>query len=343
MTMHTLCRTFALSALALAAAACHRAPEALREPTLPAAQVRVSQVESKVRPATEEAVGTVRAKLRAAIEPKVSGRIESMLVTPGQVVKAGDLLARLDGREFQARLDQAIALREQARSDFERQRQLLGQKITTQAEFDAAKARMGVTEANASEAETMLAYRAVTAPFAGTITRKLADVGDLASPGKPIVEIEDQTGLRLEADLPEALVARVKLGDKLPVSVPSSGAQVEGVVSEISPVADPVSRTFLTKLDLQQSPALRAGQFGRVAVPVGETNAVRVPASALVRRGQMDYVFIVADHHARLRIVKTGKTIGNEIEIVSGLNAGERLVTEGAGGLTDGQPLNVQP
>ncbi|MEQ1853853.1 MAG: efflux RND transporter periplasmic adaptor subunit [Chthoniobacteraceae bacterium] len=341
--MHTLCRTVALFAFALAAAACHRTPGNRQEATLPAAQVRASVAESKARPATEEAVGTVRAKLRAAIEPKVSGRIESMLVTPGQVVKTGDLLARLDGREFQARLDQAIALREQARSDFERQRQLLGQKITTQAEFDAAKARMGVAEANASEAETMLAYRTVSAPFAGTITRKLADVGDLATPGKPIVEIEDQTGLRLEADLPEALVAQIKLGDTLSVSVPSAGAQVEGVVSEISPVADPVSRTFLTKLDLQQSPALRAGQFGRVAVPVGESTAARVPAAAVVRRGQMEYLFVVASDHARLRIVKTGRTIGNEVEIVSGLDAGERFVTEGAAALADGQPLNVQP
>jgi len=341
--VRNLLQTIAASGVALALIACHRPADTKAEPQLPTATATVLVAENKARPATEEAVGTVRAKLRAAISPKVTGRIEALLVTPGQVVKAGDLLARLDGREFQARLDQSLALREQAASDFERQKNLLAQKIATQTEFEAAKARLGVTTANAREAETMLAYCTVTAPFAGTITHKLADVGDLASPGKAIVELEDQTGLRLEADLPEALVARVKLGDKLSVSVPSSGAQVEGVVSEISPVADPVSRTFLTKLDLQQSPALRAGQFGRVAVPVGESTAVRVPASAVVRRGQMEFVFVASDGHARLRIVKTGKTIGSEVEIISGLQAGEKFIGEGVASLQDGQPLKLLP
>ena len=339
--MHTFFKAIAIPILALSAGSCRRAGEGKPAVELPTATVRVMVAENKVRPATEEAVGTVRAQLRAAIEPKVSGRIEALLVLPGQIVKAGEVLVRLDGREFQARLDQAFALREQARADFERQRQLLAQKITTQADFDAAKARMGVTEANASEAETMLAYRTVTAPFAGTITRKLADVGDLATPGKPIVELEDQTGLRLEADLPETLVARIKLGDKLAVSVSSAGAQVEGVVSEISPVADPVSRTFLTKLDLRQSPTLRAGQFGRVAVPVGESTAVRVPVSAVIRRGQMELVFIAAADRAQLRIIKTGKTIGNEVEVVSGIGLGEKVIIEGASQLRDGQPIKV--
>jgi RND family efflux transporter MFP subunit len=336
-------KIFTASAFALSAVACHRSEAGKSGPELPTATVSVALAEAKVRPATEEAVGTVRAQLRAAIEPKVSGRIEALLVVPGQIVKAGDVLVRLDGREFQARLDQALALRDQARADFERQKQLLAGKISTQAEFDAAKARMGVTEANASEAETMLAYRTVSAPFAGTVTRKLADVGDLATPGKPVVELEDQTGLRLEADLPEALVARVKLGDKLAVSIPNAGTQVEGVVSEISPVADPVSRTFLTKLDLQQSATLRAGQFGRVAVPVGDSKAVRVPVSAVIRRGQMELVFIAAAGRAQLRMVKTGKTLGSEVEIVSGIEPGEKVITEGASQVRDGQPINIKP
>lgn len=340
--MRDFLKIFAASAFALSVIACRRSEAGKSGPELPTATVIVIVAENKVRPATEEAVGTVRAQLRAAIEPKVSGRIEALLVLPGQVVKAGEVLVRLDGREFQARLDQALALRDQARADFERQKQLLAGKITTQADFDAGKARMGVTEANASEAETMLAYRTVTAPFAGTITRKLADVGDLATPGKPFIELEDQTGLRLEADLPEALVARVKLGDKLAVSIPSAGAQVEGVVSEISPVADAVSRTFLTKLDLQQSPTLRAGQFGRVTVPVGESKAVRVPVSAVMRRGQMELVFIAVADHAQLRIVKTGKTLGEEVEIISGIEPGEKVITEDVAQLRDGQPVKLK-
>jgi hypothetical protein len=93
------------------------------------------------------------------------------------------------------------------------------------------------------------------------------------------------------------------------------------------------------KLDLPTQPGLRAGQFGRVAMPVGETAALRVPVSALVQRGQLEIVFVVSHGQAQLRIVKTGKRIGNEVELVSGIEAGEKIVTEGAAGLLDGQPV----
>jgi hypothetical protein len=104
-----------------------------------------------------------------------------------------------------------------------------------------------------------------------------------------------------------------------------------------------VSRTFLTKLDLEQRPTLRAGQFGRVAVPVGESKAVRLPAPAVIHRGQMDLVFVAASGRAQLRIVKTGKTIASEVEIISGLEPGESIITEGVAQLTDGQPVKLQP
>ena len=113
--------------------------------------------------------------------------------------------------------------------------------------------------------------------------------------------------------------------------------------SEIAPAADSASRTFLVKLDLQGTTGLRAGQFGRVAMPVGETSALRGPASAVVQRGQMEIVFVVSDGKAQLRLVKTGKRIGDEVELVSGVSAGEKVVVEGATGLADGQPLTLKP
>jgi RND family efflux transporter MFP subunit len=113
-------------------------------------------------------------------------------------------------------------------------------------------------------------------------------------------------------------------------------------VGEIAPAADPGSRTFLVKLDLPSQPGLRAGQFGRVAMPVGETSALRVPASAVVQRGQMELIFVVNDNQARLRLVKTGKRLGDEVELVSGVEAGEKIVAEGAVGLMDGQPVEAK-
>jgi RND family efflux transporter MFP subunit len=302
----------------------------------------VTTVELKPRPAFEEVVGTVRAKLRAVIEAKVSGRIERMLAVPGATVKTGDTLAQLSAPEIQARLDQAQAVRQQAESDLKRFTALLEAGTLTRAEFDNAQARARVAQAAVVEAETLFNYTRITAPFDGVITRKHADIGDLAAPGKPLLEMEDSSALRLEADVPEAVVGRLKLGDKLPVRIAAVGTELPGVVSEIAPAADPNSRTFLVKLDLSGSPGLRAGQFGRVSMPVGETTALRVPASAVVQRGQMEILFVVADGKARLRLVKTGKRIGSEVELVSGVEAGEKIVVEGAAGLVDGQPVEVK-
>jgi RND family efflux transporter MFP subunit len=199
-----------------------------------------------------------------------------------------------------------------------------------------------VADAAATQARTLLGYTRVTAPFAGVITRKYADVGDLASPGKPLLEMEDAHALQLETDVPEAVIGRLVLGDKLGVRVSGVSNEFTGVVSEIAPSADPNSRTFLVKLDLPPTPGLRAGQFGRVAVPVGETSALRVPASAVVQRGQMELLFVVIKGHAQMRIVKTGKRVGDEVELVSGVDAGEQVVVDGATRLTDGQPVEVK-
>lgn len=310
---------------------------------LPAAAVRVVSVEARQRIATEEVIGTVRARLRAVIEAKVSGRLDQMLVVPGQQLKQGELLASVDAREVRARYDQAVAVRQQAEADLKRLTSLHSQNILSQSEFDTAQAKAHVAIASVAEAETMLGYTKVTAPFDGVITRKHADVGDLASPGKPLLEMEDARFLRLEADVPEAVIGRIALQDKLPVRITALERELEGVVSEISPAADPGSRTFLVKLDLPSTPGLRAGQFGRAAMPVGEAVSLRVPTSAVVQRGQMEMIFVADNGRAHLRLVKTGKRIGNEVELVSGANSGEKVVIEGAAGLVEGQPLNVAP
>lgn len=337
-------RQFSLAVIAVAFfGGCHSKKTTSTSESLPSVAVRAVSVEAAARPAHEEVVGTVRAKLRAAIEPKVSARIESLLVAPGQAVKAGDLIAQLDAREIQARLDQAMAVREQAARDLDRSRQLLQQKITTQAEFDAAQARERISGGALKEAEAMLAYTKVVAPFEGVITRKLADVGDLAAPGKPIIEMENPRALRFEADVPEALIGNLQLGAKLAVRIGATSPAIEGTVVELAPVADAASRTFLAKLDLPRVEGARSGQFGRVLVPVGETRAIHVPLSALVVRGQLETVFVVEKQAAHLRIVRTGKRTDGEVALLSGITAGDRVVVEGAGTLRDGQPVTFKP
>lgn len=308
--------------------------------SLPNITVKVEAAKRSTQVAVEEVVGTVRSKQRAMVEAKVSGRVVEHSATPGALVKSGDVLARLDVQEINARLDQAKAVLDQAKRDFDRQKQLIASNATTRQEYDAAEARVKVATAGLTEAETMLGYAKVTAPFDGVVTRKLADVGDLAMPGKPLLEIEAPTSLRFEADLPEAILDRVKLGEKMPVRL---AKVIEGTVSEISPVADPVSRTFLVKLDLPAMEGLRTGQFGRVSVPVAETKLLLVPQSAVLKRGQMEIVFVAKDGKAALRLVKTGKVLDGRVEVLSGIEEGEQVIVSDIARLADGQPVTVQP
>lgn len=321
---------------------CHK-PAQPAGADLPSATVHVQTAVRKPLAATEDVVGTVRPKLSAAIEAKVSGRIDQMLVVPGQTVTNGELLVQLDAREIQARYDQAVVARQQAESDLKRFSTLMQQKILSPAEFDAVQSKFRMADAAETEAQTMLGYTKIAASFDGVIVRKLADVGDLAMPGKTLLQMENPTALRLEADVPEAIIGNLKLGDQFPVRIEAVSGDIEGTVAEMSPAADPNSRTFLVKLDLPATAGVRSGQFGRVAVPVGAADSIRVPASAVVQRGQMEMVFVAAGGKAQLRLVKTGRHSGGEIEIVSGLDSGEPIVTEGAADLMDGQPLNIKP
>ncbi len=310
---------------------------------LPRLEVKVQTAALQPGTAVEEVVGTVRSKLRAMVEAKVSGRVLEYLATPGAMVKSGDLLARLDVQEIQAKVDQAKALLDQAQRDFARQQQLAASNATTRQETDAANARLKVAVAGVSEAETMMGYARVTAPFDGVVTRKLADVGDLAMPGKPLLEIEAPTALRFEADLPEAILDRIRMGATMPVKIASVTAPLEAIVSEIAPVADPVSRTFQVKLDLPAAEGLRTGQFGRVAVPVAETKLLLVPPDAVMKRGQMELVFVAKEGIAALRLVKTGKVLSAGVEVLSGLEAGEAVVISNPAQLADGQPVTILP
>ncbi len=310
--------------------------------SLPTATVTAIAVEAKEHPVTEEIVGTLRAKRKTTVEAKVSGRIQNLTVQAGDSVQAGALLAQLDVQEIQARLDQALAQREQAQRDLKRMSSLLKQQAVTQQEYDATEARERIAKAAVVEAETMLGYAKITAPFAGVVTRKLAENGDLAAPGKPLVEIEDPQSLRFEADVPETLLSHIKAGASMSIQLPSLNREVTGTVTEISPVADINSRTIRVKYDLPAANDLRAGLFGRVAIPVASVKSMRVPTNAVLRRGQLEYVFVLEAGKARLRLVKTGAVLGGEVDIISGLEPGERISTGDVSKLADGQPVTAR-
>ena len=334
----------ALLCVGLFSAGCDAKPEHSKDPapSLPTAPVRVQTIENKPQTNTEEVVGTVRAKLHATLEAKLSGRIAKLPVVLGQRVKAGELVALLDAPEIGARLEQAEASLEQAERDWKRTSTLFEQQSVTRAERDAAEARQRVAKGAVTEARAMMSYVEVVAPFNGVVTKKWVDVGDLAAPGKPLISIEDPAVLQLEADVPQAIASRVQRTARLAVRVDGVTGELTGTVSEIAPAADSVSRTVQIKVDLAEHPGLSSGQFARLLVPVGESSLLRVPAAAVVQRGQLEIVFVVKNQLAQLRLVKTGKRSGDLLEVLSGLEAGDSVVIEGAAQLTDGQPVEAK-
>ena len=332
-----------LLACALALTACGKhGPTAESALTLPAAVVKTAAATRQTVLLHEDITATVRARTRAVIEAKISGRLLTLNTSLGQSVNAGDVLATLDAEEMQARKESAEASLVQATADQQRAASLIQSNAISKSDFDAATARLEVTKATLSEAKTMLGYARITAPFAGVITRKLADQGDLAAPGKPLLELENPDHLRVEADVPEALIASLQKGAKLMVHAAKAEA-VEAIVSEISPTGDSNSRTFPVKLDLPAGCTLRPGQFVRVAIPVREYEALLIPTSAMVQRGQLQLVFVNDQSVARLRIIRAGRQRPEGVEVLAGLEGGEVLVTEGAEKLLDGQPLTVKP
>lgn len=309
----------------------------------PVLSVHVVTASEKVRPVFEEVVGSVRSKSTASIEAKVAGRISKMYVDLGQRVTKDQLLAEIDAKEVKAQYDRAVANRDQVMRDYRRAEDLLRKQVTSQQEFDAVEGRYRIAEAAVNEASSMLGYVEVRSPFDGVVVRKIADTGDFAAPGKPILQIENPGNLRFEADAPEAIIEKVQAGAPVDVSVSTISSQFRGIVSEISPSADPVSRTFLVRIDLPSAKGPKAGQFGRALFPTGTYTSIGVSLSAVVQRGQMEMVFIEERGKARLRLVKSGRKFGDEIELLSGVSNGERIITDHVGQLSDGQTVHAEP
>jgi len=340
MTKPIIFRIGLLAAVFLAGCGKH-GEEGAAEAAGPAVPVVVAGVSVQPLWDEEEVVGNVEAAQRAVLSAKVTGVIDAIRVAPGARVERGAVLATIDAREIRARLDSAVAAQEQAQKDFARIERLLQSGSSTRQEFDAVNTRLRTADAGLVEARTMLQYTEIAAPFDGVVTRKLVEVGDLATPGKPLLEMENSSLLRFECEIPEALVDRVTMGSELPVRVDAAGAELVGKVSEIAPSASAGSRTFLVKLDLPAAEKLRAGQFGRVRVPVRERPALLVAEGAVVRRGQIESVFVVEDSTARLRLVKTGRKMNGQVEVLSGLAGGESVVVREAHLLLDGAAVEA--
>ncbi len=324
-------------------AGCGSEPHASAAKPLPPASVLTVAATLQEHGSVEILPGTVKAASAATLMARVPGVVGRINATPGTAVTAGTVLVQLDALEIAAKRDQAKAVAAQAAADFERAKLLVEKQALTKSEFDGAQARAAGSAAAAAEAEIMVGYTRITAPFAGVVVRKFAEVGDLLSPGRPVIELEDPASLRLEVEIPESLAAKFVIGTKLRVQIGAAAIDQEAAVVEVTPAADPVSRTVLAKLALPtDAKGLRSGQFGRVTIPVAGGSLLSVPATAVVQRGQLDAVFVVQDGKALLRLVRLGGTDGARTAIRAGLKTGEMVVVDGAESLSDAQPVTAR-
>ncbi|MDH3520758.1 MAG: efflux RND transporter periplasmic adaptor subunit [Myxococcales bacterium] len=270
-----------------------------------------------------EAVGTIRPRVSAKVASQVMATIESVAVEPGDAVAAGQLLAALDDRDLRAEYDRA-------RADHDRFRRLLEKNAVTQAELDAVESRFRVAQA-------ALSYAEIRAPFAGIVVQKLCDAGDMAVPGKSLFEIEGANAFRVETPVPERFGRFVSVGTPTEVSIDATGERCSGSIGEVVPSADAKTRSVLVKIDAACREPLQTGGFARAHLTVGERPALTVPPAALQRTGQLTFVYAIRDRRAAMRLVKLGPALGERVEVLSGLEPGDRVVVHAARELADGQ------
>jgi RND family efflux transporter MFP subunit len=250
-------------------------------------------------------------------------------VREGEMVRKGQTLVVLDSRDLRANLARAEAEYDNARTQLARMQRLYQEESVAKQELDNATRAYKVAEAGRRAAAVQLSYTVIKAPFDGLVTEKYIEVGELASPGRPLVKIEDPRRLRLEATVSEGDVKAVAVGDKVSVVIDALGDQpLTGTVAQVLPAGDPATHTFLVKVDLPPTAGAKSGMFGRMRLAKGVSQTLAVPQSALIERGQLTGVYVVGeDGIAHLRWVKVGRASGGYVEVLSGVNAGERIVT----------------
>jgi multidrug efflux system membrane fusion protein len=199
-------------------------------------------------------------------------------------------------------------------------------------------AKMDQVKADITSAQVYVGYSRILSPMNGIVVSKQAEVGLLAAPGVPLLTLEDGSRYRLEVSAEESMLKKVRLGTPVRVSIDALGFQeFSSRVSEIVPASDPASRSYTVKIDLfdekgrpVDQPVLRSGLFGRARFVIGQKQALKIPQKAILQRGQLVSVFIVDESSIlHLRLIKTGKQYDDQVEVLSGLNDGERIVIEG--------------
>ncbi len=320
----------------------------------PTAEVRLVR-----RQRFESAVGTIRPVHESSVASKLLARVVEVRVQAGQVVTQDDVLVRLDDAELQARLEQALAAvavsraaSEKAVADFNRAERLRPSQAITQAAYDQAAAALKSSQAEVQraeqahrEAEVLLGFATITAPISGTIVDKRVEQGDTVTPGQVLLTLYDPARMQMVATVRESLAQQLVVGQRLPARVESMGYECLATVSEVVPEAQAASRSFTVKVTGPCPPGVYSGMFGRLLLPLDDEQVLLLPVGAVRRVGQLTLVDVVVDEnvqggHVQRRHVQLGRQLEGDIEVLSGLRAGERVMLPAASG-SEGRPHGV--
>lgn len=294
--------------------------------------------------------GTVVSDQKAQIASRLIGYIKDLNVKEGQQVKRGEILFRIDSTDIKSQIaqansayQQAIAALDDAKLDYDRFTKLYKEDSVSKQQYDKIRLQYSVAQENLSaaksgldQAKSQLNYANVKAPFDGIVVQKMAEAGALASPGQPVVVIENLQSISVQTEVAGDLYAALSPGDEATVLIDGQDKPVTGTIYTLVGAANPKTRTHTVKLSLPSISGVNTGTFARVSFTRGERQTVMVPESALVVRTGVEGVFVVRDGKAYFTMVRTGMKLNGQVEIQAGLDLGEKIVVDNNQSLLNG-------
>jgi RND family efflux transporter MFP subunit len=322
--------------------------EAVKRPVVD--RVTVTAITPSTVDEIYETTGTVRSDRTSIVASRAMGVVISLLVQEGDIVKTGQLLLTLDDRDIARRSQAAAMALESAKQNnmfmeatWRRYKNLYDEKALSRQEMDQIETQKKVSQseyermkAMADEARIYQSFTRVKAPVSGRVTQKHIDVGSMANPGMPLLSIEENSSSYVEVSVDERLRNKIKPGMYSEIRLDGAGEQQRGIIRQVLPSIDSLSRTFIVKIGFKDMPS-RSGLFVRVRIPVGKKEIILVPEKAIVQKGQLTGVYLVDDRGVvTYRLIRTGITYADGTEIISGLTVGDRIITEGIEQAKDG-------
>lgn len=306
-------------------------------------QVSTITVEPKTIDAMVSVAGTLNSKNTSVLSSKVMGKVVALTVNEGDQVHQGKLLLKIESGEITAQLYQAQAAYNNARLQYERIKSLFDEQAATQMEMDQATLGFESAKAGLNAAKAMESYTIITAPIAGQVVEKKINLGEMALPGQPILKIEDNRNLRLEATVKEQDLRFIQPGKRVTVRIDAmQGKDIDARIAQVVSAADMRTHSFVVKIDVPANNGLITGMYGKAFFTTGKRDAILIPRSAVVTLSGLSGVYIVsADGNAVFQMVQLGEEQGDSIEAVTGLKAGDKVIVSKQAAGIDGRKVVV--